>query len=68
MLCPERNVRSRIPLLPVGERRKTAMTGSMTSYMPVRLFTGKDCIRNNAKELLKYGTRALIVTVFTTKK
>ena len=62
MLWPERNVRSRTPLLPVGERRKTAMTGSMTSYMPVRLFTGKDCIRNNAKELLKYGTRALIVT------
>ena len=43
-----------------GER--SAMTGSMTSYMPVRLFTGKDCIRNNAKEFSKYGDKALIVT------
>ena len=39
-----------------------AMNQVMNSYMPVRLFTGKGCIKKNENEVTKYGTKALIVT------
>ena len=39
-----------------------AMYQVMNSYMPVRLFSGKGCIKKNEKEFTKYGNKALIVT------
>ena len=34
----------------------------LTSYMPVKLVTGKGCVHSASKELGKLGTKALIVT------
>ena len=31
-------------------------------YMPVKIFTGKNCILNNAQELKTLGNSALVVT------
>ena len=35
---------------------------TMNSFMPVRLFTGKGCIKEHDKEFTRYGNMALIVT------
>lgn len=35
---------------------------TMNSFMPVRLFTGKGCIREHENEFARYGNKALIVT------
>ncbi len=35
---------------------------NITSYMPVDVVSGKDCVENNAEKLLQFGKKCLIVT------
>ena len=40
----------------------------MSYYMPTKIYSGKDCIKNNASIFAKFGKKALIVTGRTSAK
>ena len=46
----------------VNHERDEEMEINMNSYMPVRLITGRGCVRQNADKLYRLGKKALIVT------